>query len=50
MAQGDSPPEQVEHTPGENPLDDYTVLRATVRLLERGAGAGIADIVVTGLN
>lgn len=44
----DSPPEQAETAPGENPLDGYTVQRATVRLTERGTGTGIAEIVITG--
>jgi hypothetical protein len=44
----DSPPGQRETEPGENPLDGYTVTRATIQLLERGTEAGIADIVITG--
>ncbi len=46
--QDDSPPEQRETVPGENPLKGYTVQRATVRLQDQGTGAGIADIVITG--
>jgi len=44
----DSPPEQQEMAPGENPLDGYTVQRATARLQDRSTGAGIAEIVVDG--
>jgi hypothetical protein len=44
----DSPPAQAETAPGENPLDGYTVQRATIRLLEQGTEAGIADIVISG--
>ncbi len=44
----DSPPEQQETAPGENPLDGYTVQRATARLQDRSTGAGIAEIVVDG--
>lgn len=48
VVQDDSPPEQAETVPGENPLDGYTVQRVTVRLLEQGTETGIADIVITG--
>jgi len=46
----DSPPEQVETAPAENPLEGYTVTRATIRLFEQGTEAGIANIMITGPN
>ena len=46
----DSPPEQRETEPGENPLDGYTVQRLTIRMLEQGTEASISDIVITGPN
>lgn len=44
----DSPPEQQDLAPGENPLDGYTVTQVMIHLIEQGTETGIANIVITG--
>jgi hypothetical protein len=44
----DSPADQRETAPGENPLAGYTVQRVSIHLIDKESGAAISDSVITG--
>jgi len=46
--QDDSPADQRETTPGDNPLAGYTVQALTIHILEEGTEVPISDAVITG--
>ena len=46
--QDDSPADQRETTPGDNPLAGYTVQRVSIHLVDKESGAAISDAVITG--
>jgi hypothetical protein len=46
----DSPADQRETTPGDNPIAGYTVQRVSIHLIDKESGAAISDSVITGPN
>lgn len=46
--QDDSPADQRETAPGDNPLAGYTVQRVSIHLVDQESGAAISDAVITG--
>jgi hypothetical protein len=46
--QDDSPEDQKETVPGDNPLAGYAVQSVAIHLLEQGTEAKISDVVITG--
>jgi hypothetical protein len=48
VVRDDSPPEEQQEVPEENPLEGYTVTKLSICLVENGTGARISDIVITG--
>ena len=46
--QDDSPADQKEMTPGDNPLAGYTVQRVSIHLIDKESGAAISDTAISG--